>query len=149
MINENNKQASITQGKRPRKKPKVTDKWEPHKRDLDEDKENQWIFISKALDTYGLDVYEFRVLAHVARRAGPKGMCNASQATIADCCGINQRKVMQALETLCQVKILNKTKTGRANHYKLNTSSKWEHPEKLEEFRSNGEKKQEDTSTAD
>jgi Helix-turn-helix domain len=141
----------MTQGKRPRKKPKVTDinNWEPHKFDLDEEKENRWIFISKALDTYGLDVYEFRVLAHVGRRAGPKGVCNASQATIADCCGINQRKVMQALETLCQAKILEKTKTGRANHYKLNTSSKWERPEKLEEFRSKGEKKQEDTSTAD
>jgi Helix-turn-helix domain len=138
----------MTLGKRPRRKPKVadTEKWTPHK--LDEDKENRWIFISQALDTYGLDVYEFRVLAHVARRAGKKA-CTASQTTIADCCGINKRKVMRALETLCEAKILDKTKTGRANHYKLNTSSKWERPEKLEECRSKGEKKQEDTNTAD
>lgn len=139
----------MTQEKRPRKKPKAADaeKWKPHKHD--EDKENSWIFISHALDTYGLDIYEFRVLAHVARRAGKGGVCNASQTTIADCCGIHKRKVMRALETLCEAKILEKTKTGRANHYKLNISNKWERPEKLEECRSKGEKKQEDTNTAD
>jgi Helix-turn-helix domain len=113
----------------PRKTPKPVDpeRWKPH------DNES-WIFISQSIDTYGLSPDEFRVLAHVARRAG-KGDCNASQKTIADSCGINQRRVMRALQTLCVVEILTKTVTGRTNRYKLQESSKWKTPDKLQELR--------------
>jgi predicted transcriptional regulator len=113
-----------------RKAPKPADdkNWKPH------DSES-WIFISNAIDTYGLDPYEFRVLAHVARRAG-QGTCNASQETIANSCGINKRRVMASLQTLCTLKILKKVKsTGRSNHYKLQPSSQWERPTKLQEIK--------------
>ena len=112
-----------------RKTPKPADeKWKPH------DNES-WVFISNTLDTYGLDPYEFRVLAHVARRAG-SGVCSANQDTIANACGINKRRVMASLQTLCKLKILKKVKsTGRSNHYKLQTSDQWEHPTKLQEMR--------------
>ena len=116
-----------------RKTPKPADheKWKPHGKD-------SWIFISNAIDTYGLDPYEFRILAHVARRAG-KTVCNASQETIAEACGINKRKVMSVLMTLCELKILKKVKsTGRSNHYKLQASKNWEPPSKLQEIRAKG-----------
>ena len=118
----------------PRKTPRVPepDKWKPH------DNES-WIFISQAIDTYGLDPYEFRVLAHVARRAG-KGDCNASQDTIANSCGINKRKVMQALKLLCEVGILANTVTGRTNQYKLRDSSKWQKPEVLQALKAQNQK---------
>lgn len=118
----------------PRKTPKLADSeaWKSHDSD-------SWIFVSQAIDTYGLDPYEFRILAHVARRAG-KGVCSASQRTIADSCGINQRKVMRALQILCAVGILTKTVTGRTNHYKLQESSKWQKPAKLQELREQNKK---------
>lgn len=121
----------------PRKQPQPPDpkKWKPH------DKES-WIFISQAIDTYGLNPYEFRVLAHVARRAGNKGVCNASQETISNACGIGKRNVMEALKTLCSVGILSKTRTGRSNHYKLQKSSEWANPSKLQEIRAKQTQKQ-------
>lgn len=115
----------------PRKQPIPPDpkNWKPHTED------KSWIFISQAIDEYGLDPYEFRILAHVARRAG-KDICYASQETIANACGINKRKVMKALQTLCDVGIIKKTRTGRSNHYTLQESGKWEHPSKLQALRS-------------
>lgn len=110
----------------PRRQPKPADPktWKAHP------DEQNWIFVSQAIDTYGLDPYEFRVLAHVARRAG-KTACTASQDTIADACGINKRKVMKALQILCDAGILSKTRTGRTNHYSLQKSSQWKPPSEL------------------
>ncbi len=114
---------------RSRKQPKTADPaWKAHENE-------SWIFISNAIDTYGLNVYEFRVLAHVARRASTKGFCTASQKTIADYCGMNTRKVMEALKLLCAANILEVTKTGRANKYKLKKSQEWLHPVALSALR--------------
>lgn len=122
----------------PRKKPKPPDtsKWE-----LPEDSKthNTAIFVRPYLDNYGLDVYEFRVLAHVARRDSGKNDkgCFESQQKMAEFCGINQRKVMQALKTLCQANILRveKNKKGRSNVYRLNKASEWLPPSELEKIR--------------
>lgn len=122
----------------PRKKPKPADakKWK-----LPEDPKRleTAIFVRPYLDDYGLDVYEFRVLAHIARRASPDKGCFEKQKNMADFCGINQRKVMQALKTLCQANILRVERTGRSNIYRINEATEWLHPSELEKIR-NGEK---------
>lgn len=124
----------MSQKANPRKKPKSADanKWK-----LPEDPKRlkTAIFVRPYLDDYGLDVYEFRVLAHIARRASTEKGCFEKQKNIADFCGINQRKVMQALKTLCQANILSVERTGRSNRYKINEASKWLHPRELEKIR--------------
>ncbi|MFK8185573.1 MAG: helix-turn-helix domain-containing protein [Phormidesmis sp.] len=114
-----------------RKTPKVISNWEPHQEKYDDGKPKNWIFVSRAIDTYGLNPTEFRVLAHVARRAGAKGSF-ASLPTMADECGISERRVSKALKVLCETGILHKTMTGRSNRYDLESdSSKWIHPSEL------------------
>jgi len=123
----------MVQKAHPRKKPKPTDasKWKHPSED------KQAIFVHRSLDEYGLDVYEFRILAHVARRESKEKGCFENQKNMAEFCGINQRKVMQALKTLCQAKILRveKNKRGRSNVYRLNKPIEWLHPSELEKIR--------------
>lgn len=132
----------------PRRKPEPPNVkgWKPHKKADAETYDNDWIFISSALDEYGLDPYEFRILAHVARRAksskkGSPEVCFASQSSMANICGINKRKVGQVLKTLCDAGILSVVRTGRTNRYTLQTSDKWARPEKLQEIRSQAQSK--------
>ncbi|BAZ29101.1 hypothetical protein NIES4074_15390 [Cylindrospermum sp. NIES-4074] len=123
---------------RPRKKPKSPEKWE-----LPQDPKEQKtpIFVRPYLDDYGLDIYEFRILAHVARRASGARGCFESQEKIAEFCGINPRKVMEVLETLCRANMLSKIKNnkGRTNIYRVKEPNEWEHPSKLETFRARKE----------
>lgn len=96
------------------------------------------IFIHSAIDEYGLNIYEFRVLAHVARRVSKNRGCDASQAKIAKVCGMSQRKVLEVLAILSEANILYKTKATegrRTNSYRINPGSKWKHPSELEEIR--------------
>ncbi|MFB2980838.1 helix-turn-helix domain-containing protein [Microseira sp. BLCC-F43] len=124
----------MSQKANPRKKPKSGDanKW---KLPQDRKRLKTAIFVRPYLDDYGLDVYEFRVLAHIARRASTDRGCFEKQKNIADFCGINQRKVMQALKTLCQANILSVERTGRSNIYRINEASEWVHPSQLEKIR--------------
>lgn len=118
-----------------RKKPKLPEnkKWQLPK---DSKTLETPIFVRSYLDDYGLDVYEFRILAHVARRDSKHG-CYESQAKMAEFCGINQRKVMQALKILCQANILRveRNQKGRTNVYRLNKATEWVHPSELEKIR--------------
>lgn len=95
------------------------------------------IFVRSELDDYGLDLYEFRVLAHVARRESPKRGCDESQENMARICGMSQRKVLEVLKVLCKAGILRKEKspTRRTNVYRLNPGSEWKHPSDLDEIR--------------
>ncbi|NEO53806.1 MAG: helix-turn-helix domain-containing protein [Okeania sp. SIO3B5] len=110
---------------------KSNENWKPHPDDKNA------IFVSRALDDYGLNLYEFRILAHVSRREGPKHGCYASQKKMAESCGMGQRKVLEVLKVLCEAGILRKEKspTRRTNIYRLNPGSKWKHPRELENIR--------------
>ncbi len=111
--------------------PKSNENWKPHPGDKDA------IFVSRAIDEYGLNLYEFRILAHVSRRAGPKSGCFASQKKMAESCGMSQRMVLEVLRVLCEAGILRKEKspTRRTNTYRLNPGSKWKHPKELDNIR--------------
>jgi hypothetical protein len=111
-------------------------KWKPP-----EDDTKSTIFIHSQLDDYGLDVYEFRVLAHVARREGKnkegksKG-CYARQKTIAEICGMSHRKAQYVLKILCETGLLEIEKQrGSTNIYKVAPPSKWRNPEDLPRIR--------------
>jgi hypothetical protein len=102
---------------------------------------NSFIFVHSALDDYGLDVYEFRVLAHVARREG-KGKtnksrgCFARQKTIAESCKMSQRKAQEVLRVLTQAGLLEKkTQIGSTNVYRVAPPSKWQDPRNLTAIR--------------
>lgn len=99
------------------------------------------IFIRSELDDYGLDVYEFRILAHIARREGKKldgknKGCFAKQKTIAEVCGMSHRKAQDALRVLHEVGLIEKEeRQGSTNVYRLAFPSQWKHPASLDEIR--------------
>jgi DNA-binding MarR family transcriptional regulator len=99
------------------------------------------IFLRSELDDYGLDVYEFRVLAHIARRQGkgkddtPKG-CFARQKTIAETCNMSPRRAQDALRVLCGAGLIERQqRDGTTNIYTIAPASQWKPPSELEEIR--------------
>lgn len=99
------------------------------------------IFVRSELDDYGLDVYEFRVLGHIARREGRKKDgtsegCFAKQKNIAQVCGMSHRKAQDVLRILYEAGMIEKEmRQGTTNVYKLAVPSKWKHPSVLKEIR--------------
>lgn len=105
--------------------------WKRHK-----DDSKSLIFLHSCLDDYGLDVYEFRVLAHIARRqSGSKG-CFAKQKNIAKTCCMSHRKAQQVLQVLFKAQILIKeAREGSTNVYRIAPVSAWKEPGELAEIR--------------
>jgi DNA-binding MarR family transcriptional regulator len=122
---------------RTRPNPKSSQKWEPPPNDKTP------LFVHGALDDYGLDLYEFRVLAHVVRREGKIRGCDEAQGNMARICGMSQRKVLEVLRVLCDAGIIRKenTKGKRTNTYRLNEGSQWKPPSELEKIRNKGKEK--------
>lgn len=98
----------------------------------------RFIFIHSYLDEAELDVYEFRVLAHVARRVGATYDKDffASLKKSAKMCGMSVRKMQYCLKVLCEAGFLDKTqREGRTDVYKLKQPKHWVSPEMLETIR--------------
>lgn len=118
--------------------PPLPEKWTPPNLDGTE-KDSRVLFVHSCVDEYGLSAAEFRVLCHVARRAGKERGCDASQAKIAAFCGISQRRVLEILRVLVQANILSRSKAkgGRhTNQYRVNPARDWKHPSILPSIRS-------------
>jgi DNA-binding MarR family transcriptional regulator len=74
------------------------------------------LFVHLLIDEAGLDPYEFRLLAHIARR----GSCFASLSTTAEICRMSVRKTQYALKSLCEKGLVVKTsRQSRTNIFKL------------------------------
>ena len=58
------------------------------------------IFVGSALDDSGLNVFQFRILGHLHRRAGTDGRAWPSIRTIAEVCRIGERVVRRSLREL-------------------------------------------------
>jgi predicted transcriptional regulator len=116
--------------------PHRVQKWKPPK-----DDSKSVLFVRSELDEYGLDVYEFRVLAHVARREGKTKQgtsrgCFAKQKTIAEICDMSHRKAQSALSVLCDAGLLEKqSQRGSTNIYRVAPPSKWKDPKELPKIR--------------
>ncbi|BAZ10418.1 hypothetical protein NIES4071_22330 [Calothrix sp. NIES-4071] len=96
---------------------------------------NRMIFVHADLDLYGLNPYEFRLYAHIARR----GQCFSSLETMAKICKMSVRKAQYALKNLQeQGMVQRKKRQGRTDVYELTPRSQWKQPEdsaKLEQER--------------
>jgi len=119
----------------------LTKQWAPPK-----DPDKSVIFVRSELDEYGLDVYEFRILGHIARREGGKDKqgrkrgCFARQKNIADTCGMSHRKAQEALRVLCAAGLLEKEtpQPGGTNTYRVAPPDRWKNPKELAEIRKKG-----------
>jgi len=88
-------------------------------------KKKKAIFVHGYLDLYGLDPYEFRVLAHVS--------CNnlslGSVERIAAICMMSPRKVQTTLKRLLELNLISKEeRKGAPNDYQINTLQDWQEP---------------------
>lgn len=100
--------------------------------------EKSWIYVNNVLDDYGLDPYEFRIYAHVARRTGGRmqGEFFASLKKTATTCKMSVRKVQYALKVLCDAGFLIQLqRKGRTNIYQLAPRSNWVLANNLDEIR--------------
>lgn len=74
------------------------------------------IFVHSVIDQAGLDVYEFRLLGHIARR----GSCFASLDTTAELCKMSIRKAQYTLKSLLDKGFIVKNqRKGRTDIYRL------------------------------
>ena len=84
------------------------------------------IWVHSALDDLGLKSAEFRVYAHLARRAG-RGVAWPSITSIAHVCRLSRRTVMGALFSLRQRGLvqIQRGGPGYSNRYQLVQISRW------------------------
>lgn len=92
-------------------------------------------FIPAQLDDYGLDVYEFRVYCHLARRAGQEG-CYEGNPETARLLGIGERKVRECKQLLELAGLIKVTqRKGTTDLVRLTAVSSWRPKEHLETLR--------------
>jgi hypothetical protein len=84
------------------------------------------IFVRSEVDDFGFDIYQARLVMHVARR----GTCFAEIKTIAQICQIKPRTVRKKLQQLVNLRVLDaKFEPGKATKYRLNPLLMWRaHP---------------------
>lgn len=83
------------------------------------------IFIHSELDDYGLTPAEFRVYAHLSRRAGKDGAYPGIDSMAAICC-LSKPTVITAIRRLEEMGMLRvKRIDGQRNRYYLTKPSKW------------------------
>ena len=94
-------------------------------------KKNSMIFIHSDLDLYGLNPYEFRLYAHIARR----GRCFSNLQTISNICKMSIRKAQYGLKALESFGLIKKeVRKGKTDIYELSDRSEWKPPKDDEEL---------------
>lgn len=89
-----------------------------------------FIFVHSTLDDAGLSANEFRVYAHIARRAG-NGTAFPAVASIAEVCRIHKDTVWAVLRSLEERgMVVRIARTGAANIYRLTDPKAWTNPSK-------------------
>jgi len=77
------------------------------------------LFVGSNLDDAGLDVFQFRILGHLHRRAGSDGRAWPSVATIAEVCKIGERVVRRSLRSLVELGYVTaEPRPGRTTLYR-------------------------------
>ena len=86
------------------------------------------VFIHSRLDDYGLSPQQFRVYAHLARRAG-SGAAWPAVATIAANCQLHPKTVRRALRVLVKHRLIRREdRPGDTALYRLTPASEWNPP---------------------
>jgi DNA-binding transcriptional MocR family regulator len=89
------------------------------------------VFIHSRLDDYGLTPQQFRVYAHLARRAG-SGAAFPAVATIARICQLHAQTVRQALRVLVAHRLITREpRPGTTPLYRLTPASHWQPPTRI------------------
>src|SRR6266436_7371835 len=84
------------------------------------------IFVPRELDDAGLSPVEFRVYAHLARRANKTGRAWPGIDSMAKLCDVTQRTIIRAIDTLETRGMLQvRRKPGELNLYILTKQSSW------------------------
>ncbi|RCJ20108.1 hypothetical protein A6S26_05150 [Nostoc sp. ATCC 43529] len=83
------------------------------------------VFIDRELDDFGLDPYQFRIYARIARRAGEKGAYESIK-NMAQGCQMSEGKVKTSLKMLLQCGLITKESCpGDTSIYRLTDKSTW------------------------
>lgn len=99
------------------------------------DERDYGAFIPSFLDDYGLNADEFRVYAHIARRAG-SGDCWEGIDAIANHCKMNVKTARKAIAMLIKAGLLSsETRKGKTNVIRLKKHSLWVDSTQLEAIR--------------
>lgn len=86
-------------------------------------------FIHSSLDEAGLSPVEFRVFAHVLRRAGKDGFCYAGVTSMAAVCRVNLKTARRALSKLADYgMVTSDVRPGQATVHKPTTPETWRLP---------------------
>lgn len=88
------------------------------------------IMVYSKLDDFGLTPHEFRIVGHLARRAGGQnGKAWPSVKSIAEICRIHRDTVFSSLKSLEESHIIERQqRDGNSTIYVLNPPSKWSKP---------------------
>jgi DNA-binding transcriptional ArsR family regulator len=93
------------------------------------------LFVKSEIDDYGLDPYEFRLYARIARRAG-RGEAWESIPNMACACQMSISRARKALRLLEAAGLIESIeRPGYTTIRRLTPKHKWVHPERLEEIR--------------
>lgn len=93
-------------------------------------------FIPANLDDYGLAPFEFRIYARIAQRSG-SNEASESIANMTAACKMCDQVVKSSLRFLVAAGMLERvSRPGQTTIYRLTPSSRWAHPETLDEIRS-------------
>ena len=83
------------------------------------------IFIHSSLDDAGLTPQQFRVFAHLSRRAS-SGLCFASLATMSNICGLRDRTIRECLKVLRARKMIScEERKGYTTLWKVLSPDQW------------------------
>lgn len=96
---------------------------------LQSTREFNLIFIHSSLDDAGLDPFEFRVYAHLARRGAIEGNAFAGLRSIAKICKMNKDTANKAVLELMARKMIKRTLIRKQPTYYLTPPSQWVSPE--------------------
>ncbi|MEH2138593.1 hypothetical protein [Nostoc sp.] len=90
-----------------------------------DDRDDLPVFIHSELDDYGLDPYQFRVYARIARRAGRLGAYESIKNMAEGCC-ISEGKAKSSLRFLIEQGLVSReSREGYTSIYRLNPKNKW------------------------
>jgi predicted transcriptional regulator len=89
------------------------------------------ILVSKEIDLYGLNPYDFRIYAHIAHR----GKCYSKLETIGTICKISTRKTQSSLKNLCDLGLVKQIKrTWTTDIYTIESMNNWKKLENITEI---------------
>ncbi len=93
------------------------------------------LYVHSELDDYGLMANEFRIYAHLARRAGKDGAW-PSVDSMAEKCRLNRDTVYRCLKRLKELNLVRAiVRPGTTNIYVLTARSQWKENQKVSENR--------------